>query len=50
MPVSQVFNFQQLNPVFTMELIFCQKKILPPAAWWCQNKTPKFDLLTLLKI
>jgi hypothetical protein len=39
-----------LKPGFAGGLIFRQKKILPPVAWWSQNKTPKFDLLTLLKI
>ena len=37
-------------PVFSIgDLIFCQKKILLSWAWFCQNKTFKFDLLTLLK-
>jgi hypothetical protein len=30
------------------ELIFCQKKFLLVEAWFCQNKTTKFDLLTLM--
>jgi len=30
------------------QLIFCQKKILVKAVWFCQNKTTKFELLTLL--
>jgi len=30
------------------DLIFCQKKILLSQAWLCQNKTPKFDPLTLM--
>ena len=49
-PVFQPFTFQPSKRFYRPDLIFCQKKFLPAGAWWCQNKTPKFDLLTLLKI
>ena len=38
----------RFSMVSEMDLIFGQKKFLVSQPWLCQNKTPKFDLLTLL--
>jgi len=38
----------RFSVVSVEELIFCQKKILLISPWLCQNKTIKFDLLTLM--
>jgi hypothetical protein len=49
-PVIQAFIFKPILPPEYPALIFCQKKYLPLPACSGQDKTTKFDLLTLMKI